>query len=309
MKYQLIPLLWIMAIYCYGQSSATAMPPHPIFSNFQGDVFKMPVVEYSKGNKKFKGLQEFYGENVYEYEKIAHIDIPELNIKETTIDEGKFPGLERNTQYAMVLESTVTIKVKACYEFSLDSDDGSILWINEEKIVDNDGGHGMTMKKDSVVFEPGTYPVKVWYFQSLADRFGCILAGKIIGRPAACPNVESSSTQEKLSFNTSVLFNVGSARFRTDAAPILAEIRAALTEREIQSINIIGHTDSTGSSEKNQLLSLARANFVKATILEMFPNLADSQIKTEGKGELEPIDTNETKEGRERNRRVVIIIK
>ena len=304
MKNQLILLLSTGVYQCYSQNNLTT-PPHPNFSSFQGEAYKMPIVEKKNGDKVFRGLQEHYGDNVYDYEVIGKIDLPELKIPETEIDKAKFPGVDRNTQYAMVLESSVEIKVRACYEFSLNSDDGSILWIDDKKIVDNDGGHGMTLKRDSVVFDPGTYPVKVWYFQSLADRFGCMLDARIIGKPDVCPNQEAAP-KETLSFNSSVLFNVASSELRMDADSVLAQIKMKLLDTEITKITIIGHTDSSGDEAQNQLLSLARANSMKKAIRRMIGD--DHEIQTRGEGERNPIADNDSKEGRQANRRVEIII-
>lgn len=71
-------------------------------------------------------------------------------------------------------------------------------------------------------------------------------------------------------------------------------------------IEIIGHTDSTGSVSYNQIVSEERALSV-ADALEK-QGIDESRIFTEGKGEMNPIASNSTKEGREKNRRVEMII-
>jgi outer membrane protein OmpA-like peptidoglycan-associated protein len=70
-------------------------------------------------------------------------------------------------------------------------------------------------------------------------------------------------------------------------------------------IVVTGHTDSTGSDAYNQKLSEKRADAVKKFLLDSGHVKAD-MIKSEGRGETEPIADNKTKEGRAKNRRVEI---
>ena len=70
---------------------------------------------------------------------------------------------------------------------------------------------------------------------------------------------------------------------------------------------IIGHTDSKGSDEYNMKLGMRRAVAVRDKLLE-FGMDPSRIIGVESKGESEPIDTNETEEGRAKNRRVEFAI-
>ncbi|MBK8621924.1 MAG: PD40 domain-containing protein [Saprospiraceae bacterium] len=71
-------------------------------------------------------------------------------------------------------------------------------------------------------------------------------------------------------------------------------------------IQIVGHTDNLGKPEDNQVLSLQRANAVKNVLVNR--NIDTNRILTEGKGQENPIDTNETAEGRKNNRRTEFVI-
>jgi outer membrane protein OmpA-like peptidoglycan-associated protein len=66
----------------------------------------------------------------------------------------------------------------------------------------------------------------------------------------------------------------------------------------------VGHTDSIGTDAYNKRLSLARANSVKAYLVSK--GIDAKRIRTEGRGESQPVADNATAEGRARNRRVDI---
>jgi len=80
------------------------------------------------------------------------------------------------------------------------------------------------------------------------------------------------------------------------------------THIEKGSLEIIGHTDSTGSKKHNLKLSLERAINAAKLLREYGLDKRFSIVKIIGKGGEEPMDTNETVEGRYNNRRIEIIL-
>lgn len=101
--------------------------------------------------------------------------------------------------------------------------------------------------------------------------------------------------------------------FATNKTEILPESEAALsdlydmlTENPEIRIQIIGHTDAVGSDKDNQILSEGRANSVRQNMIDR--GIDPSRIEAIGKGESEPIATNDTEEGRAKNRRVEFIV-
>lgn len=80
------------------------------------------------------------------------------------------------------------------------------------------------------------------------------------------------------------------------------------THIEKGSLEIIGHTDSTGSKKHNLKLSLARARNAAKLLQEYGLDKRFSIVKITGKGGEVPADTNETVEGRYNNRRIEIIL-
>lgn len=91
-----------------------------------------------------------------------------------------------------------------------------------------------------------------------------------------------------------------------ESAQTLEDLYDFLSENQTVRIRIIGHTDSVGSDESNQRLSEGRAKSVRNEMIRR--GIDPSRIEFEGKGEMAPIATNETEEGRAQNRRVEFII-
>jgi OmpA-OmpF porin, OOP family len=103
-----------------------------------------------------------------------------------------------------------------------------------------------------------------------------------------------------------VTFEFDKTRLRPDAVTILDWATAILKKYPDMQVEIAGHTDSIGSDTYNQRLSEGRAQAVKDYFVSQ--GVPDSQMSVRGYGESEPRDTNDTAEGRERNRRVELRI-
>ncbi len=139
----------------------------------------------------------------------------------------------------------------------------------------------------------------------MPDRFGFIFDSKLIGKLSAC-NQEIEIAEIKL--QSHLLFNVGSYTLTGDANSLLSEIIDSIGDKKVKSIDVIGHTDNVGSEADNMILS---QNRVTAIVNELRKIITDSSviINATGMGEDAPIATNETSEGRNKNRRVEIIVK
>ena len=108
-------------------------------------------------------------------------------------------------------------------------------------------------------------------------------------------------------FETSdILFDVNKATIQPSSFKILDDLGKVLQENPSVNIKIIGHTDSDGSAEANQLLSEKRAQAIKEYLSDNFP-IAGKRMQVVGKGESEPIESNATPEGKAKNRRVEFI--
>jgi OmpA-OmpF porin, OOP family len=103
-----------------------------------------------------------------------------------------------------------------------------------------------------------------------------------------------------------ILFDTGSDRIRPESSRTLKEIGEMLQQHGDLRLRIEGHTDSVGSAEANQQLSERRANSVRQYLVQHY-NVAGDRLEAAGLGEAQPLDSNDTAEGRQNNRRVELV--
>jgi OmpA-OmpF porin, OOP family len=103
-----------------------------------------------------------------------------------------------------------------------------------------------------------------------------------------------------------ILFDVNSAHVKAESYGSLKEIASVLKENATVKVKIIGHTDSDGNDAANLDLSKRRAASVKTILAKEF-GIDESRMETDGKGESEPMDKNDTPAGKANNRRVEFI--
>lgn len=104
----------------------------------------------------------------------------------------------------------------------------------------------------------------------------------------------------------SIHFTFDSDVIREESEPTLKEIADVLARNASWSLAINGHTDGIGSDKYNLDLSRRRAAAVKDALVKRY-GIAAGRLTTAGMGESQPKDTNETLEGRARNRRVELV--
>jgi outer membrane protein OmpA-like peptidoglycan-associated protein len=100
-----------------------------------------------------------------------------------------------------------------------------------------------------------------------------------------------------------ILFDVNSDKIRPESYGAIKEMADILKENTSVKVMVVGHTDSDGNDAANLDLSKRRAASVKAELIRTF-NIEDTRIETDGKGESEPLESNESPIGKSKNRRV-----
>ena len=103
-----------------------------------------------------------------------------------------------------------------------------------------------------------------------------------------------------------LFFATNKTRILPMSEPALQDLYMYLARNPKVRIRIIGHTDNVGKDDANQKLSEGRASAVKQDLIDR--GLNADRLEAEGRGESQPIDTNDTEEGRQNNRRVEIEI-
>jgi OOP family OmpA-OmpF porin len=113
---------------------------------------------------------------------------------------------------------------------------------------------------------------------------------------------------EKNTLSAAALFDLNKATLKESGKAALHDLDEAIKTRgaKVVDINIVGHTDSTGTTEYNMALSLRRAETVRDYLVS--EGINPSIIRVSGEGESDPVASNATAEGRAQNRRVDITV-
>ena len=142
-------------------------------------------------------------------------------------------------------------------------------------------------------------------------------AGAVIGREmdqqaeeleASLPNAEVERIGEgiRVTFDSGILFTFDSSEIQNTARENLGNFSENLMEFPNTQVLIVGHTDSTGSDSYNQSLSERRATSAADHLVEQ--GIARGRITAEGRGETEPVASNDDEVGQQLNRRVEVAI-
>jgi OmpA-OmpF porin, OOP family len=128
--------------------------------------------------------------------------------------------------------------------------------------------------------------------------------------PAPAPKPAApapSSVRQSVVIQADALFDFDKSVVRPDGKRAIDEALSKMQGVDIDMVIATGHTDSIGTDRYNQRLSERRANAVKEYLVSK--GIPASKITTIGKGETQPVATNKTAEGRQKNRRVDIEFK
>ena len=117
------------------------------------------------------------------------------------------------------------------------------------------------------------------------------------------PSIEANSLL--ITLDSGILFDVDKYDVRPEAEEVLKNLAIVLKEADIKAFEIDGHTDSDAGDKHNQILSENRANAVKNFLTSQG---ITAEITIKGYGKTRPIASNDTPEGKQKNRRVEIVI-
>lgn len=154
--------------------------------------------------------------------------------------------------------------------------------------------------------------------QAVAEEKGKILDLKFnvedIGGKVQDLQVKETTTEIHIELAADVLFDFDKANIKPQAAATLKQAASVIRDKAKGVVRIEGHTDAKGSDSYNQRLSGQRANTVKTWLINK-EGLKNTKFETSGFGAKKPVapntkpDGSDDPEGRQKNRRVEIILK
>lgn len=233
-----------------------------------------------------------------------------------------FPGVtDRFEWFAVDYQGSIYVPKEGEYLFTLGSDDGSKLSLDDQVVIDFDKIHGYGQKSGKITLTQGDHPFRLSYFQGPRTVIGLRLfvtppAGKQVifrlqdfNRALAESRdklgVDETAAEIRVSFGAEVLFDTGKYDLKPAATAALTQLAGLLRSYPGYPIVIEGHTDSQGTPKANETLSQNRAAAVKNWLVQK-GQVPDGCLVTAGFGQTRPVATNGTAAGRQKNRRVEV---
>jgi outer membrane protein OmpA-like peptidoglycan-associated protein len=121
-----------------------------------------------------------------------------------------------------------------------------------------------------------------------------------------CPKIEEAEKEILKTAFDNLEFNTGNAVIKTGSFASLDDLAALLIKKKEWKLQIAGHTDNVGNDQTNLILSKKRSEAVKAYLVSK--GVEATRINSIFFGETQPIATNDTEEGRSKNRRVEMTV-
>lgn len=159
--------------------------------------------------------------------------------------------------------------------------------------------------------EPGSHPEEPIIEVSEGEvlvRVDAIYAGKMKDQMVlvSASDMEKAIEQSGRINLYGILFDFNKSAIKPESRSALDEIGKFLKENPERKLRVIGHTDGVGGADSNLKLSQARATAVVKDLVAKY-GVAAGRLKAEGAGMTAPIASNDTEEGRAKNRRVELV--
>lgn len=168
------------------------------------------------------------------------------------------------------------------------------LYVNETKVWDLPKAFQSGAKYNAVIFDKGSAKEgNNYYMTNLRLAVGS-------------PDTRNKLITEGRFTTTGIYFNTNAADIKPESYGVLKEIADVLSGNPEVKVTIIGHTDSDGDEAHNLDLSKRRAASVRQALIDNFAIKGD-RLQTDGKGEAQPAESNDTSAGKAANRRVEFV--
>lgn len=246
------------------------------------------------------GRKGYFASNQYNY-NVATTDIYEFELYEAARPEPV------TYVKAQVIDAVSRAPLPNAQVELFEAAKGQVLYLKE---TDEEGGflislasgqsYGMNVEKEGYLFHSENFDLSGQ--RSIRDPFELVIELQPITRDLyTTPEIEAEPIVLR-----NVFFATGSAELLPASLTELDRLYTLLVENPSMKIRIEGHTDNVGKVEDNNQLSNDRAQAVHDYLVEK--GISTERLSYRGYGESRPIATNDTPEGRQRNRRTAFVI-
>ena len=252
------------------------------------------------GSRDYPGISRMPGYYIYEYTELP-FDTFTFTVKEAgKTKEQPVEGHRYDFRYNLRDNATMPspVQILRNYQNAARSIGGQVLFDNGEDTT-------IRLKKDGK---------EAWLYVGTTNiPSGMFIRMTIIEKQAMQQEVtmDASAMASSIADTGSVAiygiyFDTASSVLKPDSEPALDEIAKLLANKPALKVYIVGHTDMVGDAASNVRLSQARAQAV-ITALVSKHGIAAARLIAFGNGPYAPIASNETDEGRAKNRRVELV--
>ena len=228
------------------------------------------------------------GLDIYQFDLPAHLRPKPVTYAQAIVKDA-------NTGYPVVAKVDFTdLKTGQSYVTAFTKENGSFL-----VCLPAGKDYALNVSKDKYLFYSENFNLRE------TATFDKPFLLEIQLQPIA-PGADASAPSAKPVVLRNVFFETGSAALLPESTAELDRLAALLTDAAALRIQINGHTDNVGEASANQTLSEARAKSVQDYLVGK--GIAPERLKFKGFGETQPMETNDTAEGRARNRRTEFVV-
>jgi outer membrane protein OmpA-like peptidoglycan-associated protein len=177
------------------------------------------------------------------------------------------------------------------------------------KVLENAGSFGPhDQPADAYILDdPNTPVVLSWLFGKDLKQDDAFQVQYVRVRYGDKPTIEQQLEKNRKAITWGINFDYNSDVIKPVSEPVLKEIAQAMANKPDWKLTVTGHTDNIGGDKYNLALSQRRSAAVKAALVNRY-YVNPSRLSTGGDGDSDPVDTNDTLEGRARNRRVELTL-
>ena len=220
-----------------------------------------------------------------------------------TFDAGQGGGVQINGQYWQIrYYPQNSLKSKPSEQQIL---------LNFENAVKKLGGALLSKGKSKEVLKLSRDGKEVWVevMTEFTGKYALIIVEKKAMAQDIVANAEAFSNDLKTTGHSAVYgiyFDTGKSDMKPESEQAIAEIAKLLKNDVSLKLYVVGHTDNVGGLETNMKLSQDRADAVVQALLRN-GGIAASRLKSYGDGPFAPVASNDTEEGKAKNRRVELV--